>query len=270
MPARNEAPPRRRKPPPRMVTVVRTKQLSPYLTRITVSDPSLDGWPAGDPTGHCKVMLPAAGQVEPSLPTWSENGPVFDESQPRPTIRTYTPRRFNPATNELDIDFVIHDAGPASQWAANARSGQRLAVAGVGRGYAIDPDAKVFHLGGDESSIPAIAVLLERFDPSVTVKVYIELEEGHEPMPMPEHPGSTITWLSRPASHEPGTELLDAFAALTVGDSDRVWVATEAVVVRKIRRALLDSGVTADHLVTRGYWKAGEANHPDGDYAQDV
>lgn len=265
----NSAPPRRRKPPPRMATVVRTEELSPYLTRITLSDPALEGWPAGDPTGHCKVMFPADGQDEPSLPVWSENGPVFDESQPRPIIRTLTPRRFDPATNELDIDFVIHDAGPASRWAAAARPGQRVAVAGVGRGYVIDPDAKVFHLGGDEAAIPALAVLLEHLDPSVTVNVFIELAEGHEPVSMPEHPGVTIRWIPRAPSREPGAELLDAFQSATISEQDRVWVATEAVAVRRIRRAVLDAGLPQAHLVTRGYWKAGEADHPDGDYAQD-
>ena len=47
----------------------------------------------------------------------------------------------------------------------------------------------------------------------------------------------------------------------------RLWIATEAGVVRRIRRALLDErGVLAEHLVTRGYWKRGAANHPDRDY----
>jgi NADPH-dependent ferric siderophore reductase len=41
--------------------------------------------------------------------------------------------------------------------------------------------------------------------------------------------------------------------------------------VRRIRRHLLaERGMSRDHIVTRGYWKLGETDHPDGDYAQDV
>jgi hypothetical protein len=27
--------------------------------------------------------------------------------------------------------------------------------------------------------------------------------------------------------------------------------------------------IAASHLVTRGYWRSGEANHPDHDYGED-
>lgn len=264
-PARN----RRRRPPPRLATVTHIEPLAPYLTRISLSDPSLADWPTGDPTGHCKVFLPGDDDTEPALPTWGENGPVFDESRPRPTVRTYTPRRFDPDTNTLDIDFVLHDAGPASRWAAQASIGDRVAVAGVGRGYAIDPDATRFHLGGDAASIPAISVLLETLPQTANVDVTVELDAGHEPVELPSHPSATVQWRTRPADHEPGSELFDAFRNVTIGATERVWIATEAVAVRKIRKTLLDAGVPRTSLVTRGYWKTGEENHPDGDYAED-
>lgn len=253
-----------------MATVTQVEQLASYLVRVTLSDPSLEGWPTGDPTGHCKVFLPSEGEAEPALPSWGDTGPVFDETKPIPTIRTYTPRRFDPATNELDLDFVLHGSGPASRWAAQATVGQRVAVAGVGRGYVIDPTAPVFHLGGDETSIPAISVLLEQLPSTATVEVAIELHEGHEPVDLPDHPGATIRWLQSSADNEPGDALFELFAATTIGPDHRVWVATEAAAVRRIRRLLLDAGVPPDHLVTRGYWKLGEQNHRDGDYAEDA
>ena len=54
-------------------------------------------------------------------------------------------------------------------------------------------------------------------------------------------------------------------------DDTRVWVATEATAVRAIRRQLVDErDVSTERLVTRGYWKLGASNHPDGDYAIDA
>ena len=40
--------------------------------------------------------------------------------------------------------------------------------------------------------------------------------------------------------------------------------------MRDIRRYLLaDRKVPRDSLVTRGYWRVGEQNHPDHDYGDD-
>lgn len=49
----------------------------------------------------------------------------------------------------------------------------------------------------------------------------------------------------------------------------QVWVATEAGVVRGIRRGLL-AYLDRDQLTTRGYWRAGESNHPDHHYGDDA
>jgi NADPH-dependent ferric siderophore reductase len=41
--------------------------------------------------------------------------------------------------------------------------------------------------------------------------------------------------------------------------------------MRRIRRHLLaERALNRDHVVTRGYWKLGEVDHPDGDYGQDA
>jgi hypothetical protein len=39
----------------------------------------------------------------------------------RPAMRDYTPRRFDTAKGELVIDFALHEAGPATRWAMDAR-----------------------------------------------------------------------------------------------------------------------------------------------------
>ena len=50
-----------------------------------------------------------------------------------------------------------------------------------------------------------------------------------------------------------------------------VWIACEATAVRRIRGTLLAGrGVDPTTLVTRGYWRLGEQNHPDHDYGEDA
>ncbi len=61
-----------------------------------------------------------------------------------------------------------------------------------------------------------------------------------------------------------------ASAELPDGRGWRAWVACESNAVRSIRGELLArDGVQADQLHTRGYWKAGVANHPDHDMGLD-
>ena len=47
-------------------------------------------------------------------------------------------------------------------------------------------------------------------------------------------------------------------------------MACEAAAMRDIRRYFTrERGIPVAQLVTRGYWRAGEQNHPDHDYGED-
>jgi NADPH-dependent ferric siderophore reductase len=55
-----------------------------------------------------------------------------------------------------------------------------------------------------------------------------------------------------------------------IADGTRIWVACEAAAMRGIRRHFTsERGLPVSSLVTRGYWRIGEANHPDHDYGED-
>lgn len=265
-----ERPIRRRPPQRRRASVTQVAALSDHLVRVTLGGPELEGWPTGAPTGHCKLFLPSGDEPAPVLPEWGDDGPVFEPGRPRPVVRTYTPRRFDPEALELDLDMVLHGSGPASRWAATAVPGRQVAVAGVGRGYEIDPAARSFHLVGDESAIAAISVLLEQLPQQATVVVAFELRHAEAEVRLPEHPRALIRWLVRREDQAPGAALVEHVARARTPKGTRVWAATEAGAVRTIRRELLARGVAPEHLVTRGYWKQGESDHPDGDYAQDA
>ena len=79
----------------------------------------------------------------------------------------------------------------------------------------------------------------------------------------------TITWL--PADEAaPGAALNSVLSDPATVNGSRVWVAWSPSAVRDIRRALFDRDkIAASHLVTRGYWRSGEVNHPDHDYGED-
>ena len=92
------------------------------MVRVTFTGDDLAAFGWNGPAAHIKLIFPEDGQAEPPMP---------QPDGPRPTrIRTYTPRRFDPAVPELDVEFVLHGDGPASTWAAQAQAGQALVLGG--------------------------------------------------------------------------------------------------------------------------------------------
>jgi NADPH-dependent ferric siderophore reductase len=267
-PATPAGPQRRRKPPKR-AEVVSVSKIAPRLVSVVVTGDELDGFTDAAPTSHLKVFLPADGQDEPSLPQYTPDGIVFADEGPRPVVRTYTPRRYDPAAKALEIQFLLHGEGPASAWAQRAKPGDRLAVGGPGGRFSLEPAAGHWWLAADESAIPAVGTLLDALPETAAADVHIEVDGPDDEIEFASRAKTTVTWHRRPAGAF-GAELARAAAAAVIPDGARVWVACEAAAMRDIRRHLLrERGIPAAQLVTRGYWRAGEQNHPDHDYGED-
>ena len=255
------APLRVRKPaaPFRRVVVGRVESLTPWMLRVTLTGAELADLPVGLPTGNIRLLLPPDGSAEVVLPAWNGNEFLYDGGV-RPTIRSFTPRRYDEATHELDVDIVIHEGGAVSGWAQAAVPGAPIGVSGTGRGYPVAADAGPFLFGGDESALPAIGVLLEVLPASATVLVLIEIAHPDARLPLPPHPGATVRWYDLDPGAAHGDALHGAFVAAEIEAATRIWVAGEAASVQRIRRHLFeDRGVPRSHAFVRGYWKHGRA-----------
>jgi NADPH-dependent ferric siderophore reductase len=268
-PATPAGPPRRRKPPKR-VEVVSVSPIAPRLVSVLVAGDDLGAFADAAPTSHLKVFLPAPGQDAPILPQYTPEGVVYEEEGPAPVVRTYTPRHYDPASKTLEIQFLLHGEGPASEWAQRAKAGDKIAVAGPGGRFSLEPAADYWWIAGDESAIPAIGTLLEALPETATADVHIEVTDAGDELGVPGQAKTTITWHHRRASDAFGVELADAAKAAVIPDGARIWVGCEAGAMRDIRRYFTrERGIPVAQLVTRGYWRKGEQNHPDHDYGED-
>ncbi len=233
--------------------------LSPFMRRFTFEGTDLATFAWSGPAAHVKVMFPDPETgVLPSL--GSGDLPL--------TIRTYTPRRFDTATNQLQIDFVMHDRGIGTTWAARARVGDELVILGPGPGAQVDRRAAWYVLGCDAAALPAIETLLEALPSGMPVTVFAEVADEREQRRLPRSP--EVHWITRVGSD--GSSLSDALAAFSwpAGDG-RVYVGCESGMMRTIRELLLNTlHFDRRHITTRGYWRLGAENHPDHDYAEDV
>jgi NADPH-dependent ferric siderophore reductase len=267
-----QAPPRRRRRPFRLVEVAGVQRLGERFVSVLftgVAGAALEGFEETLPAQHIKLMIPEPGERSVTLPENGPDGPIWPAGRPQPARRTYTPRRFDPAAGTLEVQFLLHGDGPASAWAERAAAGDRLGIAGPGgRPVPLDPGEARWIIAGDESAVPAIGTLLDALPASSVDAVYVEGSEA-EVSDAVSGGWPQITWL--PADEAaPGAALSDVLSDPAAVNGSRVWVACESLAVRGIRRALFDRDkVDASHLVTRGYWRSGEANHPDHDYGED-
>ena len=244
------------------------------MVRVVLGGDDLEGFGVEMPTQHIKMAFPLPGELEPRIPQPGPDGSPPPPDQPRPLVRTYTPRYYDPETRELTVDFVIHGEGPASEWAERARPGDRVAVAGPGGRFQLGLDTAHYVVAGDESALPAIGTLLDALPASAEADVLVEvIDEGDhlDLAPSGLLASAQVTWLHRGQRDPAGRLLEQALRAADLDREDRVWVACEAVVVRDIRRHLLEErAFDRGAILTRGYWRQGEANHPDHDYGDDA
>ncbi len=231
----------------RSVDVRRVERVTPKTVRITLGGDALEGFGTPLLGGHIKVMLPGTDQV-----------------------RAYTPKRFDSARREIEIEVILHGDSPGSRWAVGAKPGDPIELRGPGgRGHTVDPSAAWHLLAGDACAVPAMGMVLEALPPSTRAIVIAEVDDVAEERPLPS-PAQVQTWWVR-AGEVPGEALETAVRSIELPQgAGQVFLACESGTMRRIRQHLLQArGLALASMHTRGYWKAGVVNYPDHDYGQD-
>lgn len=211
------------------------------MQRIVLGGDDLTGFASPAPDDHVKLFFP-------------------DGDAPA-VMRDYTPRRFDAARNELTIDFVLHQAGPATEWAQAAKPGDALTVGGP-RGSRLISGVTRWLLIGDETALPAIARRIETATASDRVTAMISVAGREEEQQIDAAAALQMIWLHRngSAATDPAP-LLRALRDLPIEPGTFVWIAAEAGVARRLRQHLLDE---RNHppawLRAAGYWQDGVAD----------
>jgi NADPH-dependent ferric siderophore reductase len=228
----------------RQLTVTRVERVAPSMVRIVLSGAELQGFTSLGFDDHVKLFFPSLQAGEESA------------------RRDFTPRRFDPNTGELWIDFFLHAAGPAASWAAHVAVGDSLAVGGPKGSAVISPDGIDSHLLiGDETALPAISRRLEELPAGANALVVAEVDDFDWPAPenQAEH---EVIWVQRKAANGvPARELLERLRTLALPPGNCfAWVALESQSARAIRRYLREErGIEKQWIKAAAYWQRGEA-----------
>jgi NADPH-dependent ferric siderophore reductase len=245
----------------RRLTVREVQHLTPKMIRVTVAGDELSGFVSMGFDDHVKLFFPPPGTGELVMPTLGPDGPVYPEGAPRPALRDYTPRRYDAAAGVLHLDFVLHEAGPATTWAAQVAPGQILGVGGP-RGSFIIPTQFDWHLLiGDETALPAIGRRLEELPADTRALVVAEVDGPAEELQFTSAAPFEVIWVHR--NGEPAGDaalLLKALQGARFPNGEYFgWVAAETQVARAVRQYLLtDRGAPRQWVKAAGYWRRGE------------
>jgi NADPH-dependent ferric siderophore reductase len=245
----------------RLLRVDQVDAVTPSLVRVTFTGEDLADFESASFDDHIKLFFPAPGADCPHMPSLGPQGLIFDPAQPRPVVRDFTPRRFDRATRELVIEFALHEAGPATAWARQARAGQYLGVAGP-RGSRVIPAGFDWHLLiGDDTALPAIARRLQELPATVQAIAVIEVADGAARIDLSSAASLHVVWcLREPAGA--GDTLLQAVRTVPLPAGEGyVWAAGESGSIRAVRQHLLsERGIDKSRLHASGYWKRGTAD----------
>jgi NADPH-dependent ferric siderophore reductase len=247
----------------RLVQVSRVESLTPHLARITFTGDDLRDFTSASFDDHIKVFFPEPGADKPVLPVAGPDGPVSPGGQ-RPVARDYTPRRFDREAGELVIDFVLHDVGPASTWATQAKVGQYLGIGGP-RGSFVIPDGFDWHLLiGDETALPAISRRLEELPAGTRVAAVLEVRDPSARIEFDTQADLYAVWCYRnegPDTANGGDQLLQAVRETFLPEGEGyVWAAGESATIRAVRQHLsAERGIDKSRIRAASYWKRGAA-----------
>jgi len=242
----------------RKLAVKTVQRVTPHLIRVTLTGDDLAGFQSPGFDDHVKLFFPDPATGKLSLPTMGPEGPVWPEG--RPTMRDYTPRRHDAKAGTLEIDFALHEAGPATQWAEQAKAGDILGVGGP-RGSFIVPTEFDWHLLiGDDTALPAISRRLAELPAGARAVVLAEIDSEADEIAFDTQAELTLKWAHRRGT-EPGLShvLLDALKAIELPAGDfHAWVGCESAIAKALRAHLVgERGANPKWTRASGYWRRG-------------
>lgn len=247
----------------RTATVIDVRSINDRYRRITFGGPELEGFTSMDAHDHFKLLFPVDPDVAPVTPVKGEKGFVYPEGTPEQAMRDFTPRAFDPERNELVVDFVIHDDGPATNWAAQAKPGQQVGMVGPRGSRIVSHDFDWYLMIGDETAWPSFERRLEELPAGAKALVFVEVDDASHELRYTTAADAQVTWVHRNgAPAGTGTALLDAVKAAAFPEGEYyTWGGGEASTLRDIRRHLVNErGMNREYLNFTGHWRRGEDN----------
>jgi NADPH-dependent ferric siderophore reductase len=251
--------------------VVRTEELTSHMVRVVLGGNGFDTFtPSKFTDSYVKLVFVADDVDVAALPQPLTLDSFADlPAAKKPVVRTITVRRADPGAREIAVDIAVHgDHGAAGPWAATAQPGQPMYLMGPSGAYAPDPAADWYLLAGDETALPAISVALESLSANAIGRVFIEIAEPEDEIPLTAPDGVQINWLYRGGRADlVGEDRAGDNAPLVEAVKTAFWLPGQVhafihgeaqAVMHNLRPYIRkERGVDAKWASISGYWRRG-------------
>lgn len=236
----------------RRATVISTTAIAPHLKRLVVGSDEFHDFPADQQGAYVKVLLPHAGQDEVEID--------LKAGEPAPK-RSYTIRAIDTINHTITLDFVVNQhRGIATDWAKQAKPGDKLAIAGPGPKKLDDFSQSQYLMIADLTSVNAINGYLQQLPATADVDVIIHVADAQDVIELDTikaHSKHTINWL---ITMQPQIDVVDQASVLLNQYTQKplIFMALEAAIVRTIKDLAIDKyAIPREKIVCSAYWKQG-------------
>ena len=224
--------------------VAARRLVTPGMVRVTLAGPELDAFEStGVPDEFVRTFFPHPQTGELPLPGEDDAGrAVFPAGIEEPHNEYYTIRRVDRAARELDIDFVVHEGGIASEWAQNASPGDAI-VLGKAR-FCYEPPADLAWqvLLADATGLPALGRIVEETPAHIRTLAIVEVAEASHKQNLAIGDHVDLRWIVGAGNGVGPSALLANLRALPLSEEPGyIWMAGEMYAARGIRRHLRNS-----------------------------
>ncbi len=239
---------------PRKFKVVNKQFITQNMLRVTLQQTDNNPLPANQDGGYIKLHFPRPGVLNNDI----EKQILSEDTQCRPLLRTYTICQQRSDLNEIDIDFVVHEIGPASQWALSCVTSDVMYIAGPGKIKFIDPTADWFLILGDMTALPAISANLARLPADAKGYGVVEVvsEDDIQALRVPD--GFELIWLVNTQLHNTSALLHKIKNLPLLEGTPSVWSACEFDAIANLRDHFYKTlSISKRDVYASSYWKRG-------------
>lgn len=220
----------------RLVTVHASNRLTPSMQRLRFTGRDLHHF-ATDENLHVRLHLPVTTDPDSEVQT-----------------RYYTIRSIDAEAGWFDVDFVLHEDGPGSNFARRAAPGTVCGISGP-CGLGIKP-ARHYLLAGDETALPAIARIAEIMPRHARGRILLEIQAPEDRIALDTPLDVEVQWFYRhtaPQALHFLQELSTEVAAFKTLQDRFIWIAGEHTTVMPFRPPL--RGIPS---LCVPYWRRGD------------
>ena len=241
-------------------TVLARRNVTPGMVRVTLGGEGLAGFKTtGVGDEYIRFFFPNPETGELVLPDVDEKGFWKWPDGKKPAhCECYTIRAVREGdTPEIDVDFVVHEHGHASEWAQAATPGQTVALREPYGIYEAPTNVDWQLFVCDATGLPALGRLLENLPAGTEARAIVEIPDASHEQAFETRADLKLVYLHGTGNGIAPSRLEAAVRGVAVpqGRIPYVWVAAESKAVRPLRKYLRhELGWHASAYSVTGYW----------------